>query len=44
VLAAAMEAATMADPAFDLATALRHVFAEGLAVGFFLSPDKETSP
>ena len=44
VLAAAMEAATMIDPAFDLTTALRHVFTEGLAVGFSLSPDKETSP
>jgi Putative DNA-binding domain len=44
VLAAAIEAATMADPAFDLVAALRHVFAEGLATGFFLAPDKETSP
>ena len=44
VLAAAMEAATMADPAFDLSMALRHVFSESLAIGFFLSPDKETSP
>jgi hypothetical protein len=44
VLAAAMEVATMADPAFDLATALRQIFAEGLVAGFFLSPEKETSP
>jgi hypothetical protein len=44
VLAAATEAATMADPGFDLAMALRHVFAEGLATSFFLSPEKESSP
>jgi hypothetical protein len=44
VLAAAMEAATLADPAFDLTTALRLIFAEELAVGFVMSPEKETTP
>ena len=42
VLAAAMSAATLRDPAFDLTAALRHVFAEGLAVGFVISPKQET--
>jgi hypothetical protein len=43
VLAAAMAAATMRDPAFDLTAALRQVFAEGLAVAFCISPKQETS-
>ena len=42
VLAAAMAAATLRDPAFDLTAALQHVFAEGLAVGFVISPEQET--
>jgi hypothetical protein len=42
VLAAAMAAATLRDPAFDLTAALQYVFAEGLAVGFVISPEKET--
>jgi hypothetical protein len=42
VLAAAMAAATMRDPAFDLTAALRQVFGEGLAVAFFVSPEQET--
>jgi hypothetical protein len=41
VLAAAMSAATLRDPAFDLTAALRHVFSEGLAVGFVISPKQE---
>src|ERR1700747_2728750 len=41
VLAAAMLAATLKDPAFDLTEALRKVFADGLAVGFVLSPAQE---
>src|SRR5271169_870750 len=42
VLAAAMAVATLRDPAFDLTAALRHVFADGLAVTFFISPQQET--
>jgi hypothetical protein len=42
VLAAAMAAATLSDPAFDLTAALRHVFADGLAVAFVISPQQET--
>jgi hypothetical protein len=42
VLAAAMAAATLRDPAFDLTAALQHVFADGLAVGFVISPEQET--
>jgi hypothetical protein len=42
VLAAAMSAATLRDPAFDLTAALRHVFGEGLAVDFVISPQQET--
>ena len=42
VLAAAMAAATLRDPSFDLTTALRHVFAEGLAIAFVISPQQET--
>jgi hypothetical protein len=42
VLAAAMSAATLRDPAFDLTAALRHVFGEGLAVDFVISPRQET--
>ncbi len=41
VLAAAMSAATLRDPAFDLTLALRHVFSEELAVGFVISPKQE---
>jgi hypothetical protein len=37
VLAAAMSAATLRDPAFDLTEALRQVFDDGLAVGFVVS-------
>ena len=44
VLAAAMEAATLADAAFDLTRALGSIFAEGLAVGFVISPEKESTP
>lgn len=44
VLAAAMEAATLVDAAFDLTTALRLIFAEELAFGFVISPEKETTP
>src|ERR1700758_855558 len=43
VLAAAMAAATLKDPAFDLTAALRHVFAERLAVAFCISPKQEIS-
>jgi hypothetical protein len=42
VLAAAMAAAILRDAAFDLTAALRHVFAEGLAVSFVISPQQET--
>jgi hypothetical protein len=42
VLAAAMTAATLTDPAFDLIAALRQVLSEGLAVGFVISPEQET--
>ena len=41
VLAAAMSAATLKDPAFDLTGSLRRVFADGLAVGFVISPEQE---
>ena len=41
VLAAAMSAATLKDPTFDLTQSLRQVFAEGLAVGFVISPAQE---
>jgi hypothetical protein len=43
VLAAAMSAATLKDPAFELTESLRQVFAEGLAVAFCISPKQETS-
>ena len=42
VLAAAMAAATLRDPAFDLTAALQRVFADGLAVGFVISLEQET--
>jgi hypothetical protein len=42
VLIAAMTAATLTDPAFDLTAALRQVLGEGLAVGFVISPEQET--
>ena len=41
VLAAAMSAGTLKDPAFDLTEALKQVFADGLAVGFVISPAQE---
>ena len=41
VLAAAMSAATLKDPAFDFTGSLRQVFADGLAVGFVISPEQE---
>ena len=44
VLAAAMAAATLQDPAFDLAAAVQHVFAEGLAVAYCLSSEQKTFP
>jgi hypothetical protein len=43
ILAAAMAVATLRDPAFDLTAALRHVFADRLAVTFFISPEQETA-
>jgi hypothetical protein len=42
VLAAAMAVATLRDPAFDLTAGLRHIFGEGLAVAFLISPERET--
>jgi hypothetical protein len=42
ILAAAMAVATLRDPSFDLTTALRYVFAEGLAIAFVISADQET--
>jgi hypothetical protein len=42
VLAAAMAAATLQDPAFDLAAAVQNIFAEGLAVAYHLSSDQKT--
>ncbi len=42
MLAAAMSAATLKDPAFDLTAALWEIFAEGLAVDFVISPEQET--
>jgi hypothetical protein len=42
VLAAAMAAATLRDPAFDVTAALRHVFGEGLATAFVISAEQET--
>jgi hypothetical protein len=42
VLAAAMAAATLQDPAFDLAAAVQKIFAEGLAVAYCLSSDQKT--
>ena len=42
VLAAAMRAATVQDPAFDFAAALQHIFAEGLAVAYGLSWEQKT--
>jgi hypothetical protein len=40
VLAAAMSAAILKDSGFDLTTALRQVFADGLAVGFVISLER----
>jgi hypothetical protein len=42
VLAAAMAAATLRDPAFDVTAALRRVFGDGLAIAFVISPQQET--
>jgi hypothetical protein len=42
MLAVAMAAATQQDPAFDLATAVQHIIAEGLAVAYWLSSEKKT--
>ena len=42
VLAAAMAAATLQDPSFDLAAAVQNIFAEGLAVAYCLSSDQKT--
>jgi len=44
VLAAAMAAATLQDPAFDLAAAVQHIFAKGLAVGYCLLSEQKTFP
>ena len=41
VLAAAMAAAALQDPAFNLAAAVQNIFAEGLAVAYCLSSDRE---
>jgi hypothetical protein len=38
VLAAAMAAAILRDPAFDLTAALRRIFRDGLAIAFVISP------
>jgi hypothetical protein len=37
-----MAAATLQDPAFDLAAAVQNIFAEGLAVAYCLSSDQKT--
>lgn len=42
VLAAAMAAATLEDPTFDLAAAVWNIFAEGLAIAYGLSSDQKT--
>jgi hypothetical protein len=42
VLGAAMAAATLQDPAFDLAAAVQNIFAEGLAVAYCFSSDQKT--
>jgi hypothetical protein len=42
VLAAALAAATSRDPDFDLAAALHHIFAEGLAVDYCLASKRGT--
>jgi hypothetical protein len=43
VLAAAMSAAVLTDHGFDPTSALRQVFADGLAVGFVVSPERQNS-
>jgi hypothetical protein len=43
VLAAATAAATLSDAGFDLTAALQHIFAEGLVVDFFISPEQYAS-
>jgi hypothetical protein len=40
VLAEAFTASTQQDPAFDLAAAVQHIFAEGLAVGYCLASER----
>jgi hypothetical protein len=42
LLAAAMAAAILQDPAFDLASEVQQVFAEGLAVDYRLAPEQGT--
>jgi hypothetical protein len=42
VLAAATAAATLQDSAFDLAPAIQHIFANGLAVAYDLSSEQKT--
>jgi hypothetical protein len=44
VLAAAMAAAALQDPAFDLAAAVQHIFAKGLAVAYCLLSEQKTFP
>jgi hypothetical protein len=44
VLAAAMAAATLRDPMFELTASLRQIFAEGLAVGFQVSSRQDVPP
>jgi hypothetical protein len=43
VLAEACTASTQQDPAFDLAAAVQHIFAEGLAVAYCLASEPNTS-
>jgi hypothetical protein len=43
VLAAAVAAATLEDPAFDLAAGVQSIFAEGLAVAYCLLSDQKTT-
>jgi hypothetical protein len=42
-LAEAFTASTQQDPAFDLAAAVQHIFAEGLAVAYCLASERKTS-
>jgi hypothetical protein len=43
VLGEAFTASTQQDPAFDLAAAVQHIFAEGLAVAYCLASERKTS-